>query len=147
MNGVSSSSGNGDSQQISAFEEIYRQEVDRVYRYLYFRLGNVEDAQDITTQTFIRLLEEGQQLTPDADFVDGLAQKFAKMPQVRQPTGKRWLFVGRPGRRFALAMVSLLLVICLSLLASPQTRAALLDMIYGMRMIDSQALESLAIDY
>lgn len=58
MNGASSSSNNGDSQQIPAFEEIYRQEVDRVYRYLYFRLGNVEDAQDITTQTFMSAWQE-----------------------------------------------------------------------------------------
>lgn len=53
MKHLSSSSAADDQQQVRAFEELYRQEIDRVYRYLYFRLGNVEDTQDITAQTFL----------------------------------------------------------------------------------------------
>ena len=40
-----------------AFAELYRRHVDRVYRYLLSRVGNVQDAQDITAQTFTAALE------------------------------------------------------------------------------------------
>lgn len=41
-----------------AFSELYGRHVDRVYRYLLFRVGNVQDAQDLTAQTFITALEK-----------------------------------------------------------------------------------------
>ncbi len=40
-----------------AFAELYRRHVDRVYRYLLSRVGHVQDAQDLTAQTFTAALE------------------------------------------------------------------------------------------
>lgn len=44
-------------QDSKAFAELYRRHLDRVYRYLYSRVGHVQDAQDLTAQTFIAALE------------------------------------------------------------------------------------------
>lgn len=41
----------------AAFTALYRRHVDRVYRYLLFQTGQVEDAQDLTSQTFVIALE------------------------------------------------------------------------------------------
>lgn len=41
----------------SAFAEIYRRHVTNVYRYLFSRVENVDDAQDLTTQTFLAAKE------------------------------------------------------------------------------------------
>ncbi len=41
----------------TAFAELYRRHVTFVYRYLLARVGNVPDAQDLTTQTFMAALE------------------------------------------------------------------------------------------
>jgi RNA polymerase sigma-70 factor (ECF subfamily) len=40
-----------------AFEELYRLHFDRIYGYLRLSLGNRHDAEDLTNQTFIRMLE------------------------------------------------------------------------------------------
>ncbi len=40
-----------------AFEEIYRIHFDRIYGYLRLSVGNRHDAEDLTNQTFIRMLE------------------------------------------------------------------------------------------
>ncbi|HQV95874.1 MAG TPA: sigma factor, partial [Anaerolineales bacterium] len=40
-----------------AFAELYRQYVTRVYRYHMAHTGNVKDAEDLTSQTFISALE------------------------------------------------------------------------------------------
>lgn len=42
----------------NAFSVLYQRHVARVYRYLLFRLGNVQDAQDLTAQTFVAALEK-----------------------------------------------------------------------------------------
>lgn len=39
------------------FIEIYRFYVDRIYRYLYFRVKNKEDAEDMTSDVFMRTWE------------------------------------------------------------------------------------------
>lgn len=44
------------SGQPPAFAELYRRYVSRIYRYALARLGNVEDAQDLTAQTFTAAL-------------------------------------------------------------------------------------------
>lgn len=41
----------------AAFAELYRRHVNRVYRYLSVRVGDVHDAQDLTAQTFLAALE------------------------------------------------------------------------------------------
>src|SRR5215213_1191730 len=40
-----------------AFAELYQRHVTRVYRYHMAHVGNVKDAEDLTSQTFIAALE------------------------------------------------------------------------------------------
>jgi RNA polymerase sigma-70 factor, ECF subfamily len=40
-----------------AFAELYRHYLTQVYRYIYRRIGNIHDTEDITTQVFIETLE------------------------------------------------------------------------------------------
>ena len=40
----------------SAFAELYERYVDRIYSYIYHRVGNVHDAEDLTSRTFYRAL-------------------------------------------------------------------------------------------
>jgi RNA polymerase sigma-70 factor (ECF subfamily) len=42
---------------IEAFAELYRRHLTRVYRYHAAHVGNVKDAEDLTSQTFIAALE------------------------------------------------------------------------------------------
>ena len=42
---------------IEAFAELYRRNVPRVYRYHIAHTGNVKDAEDLTSQTFMAALE------------------------------------------------------------------------------------------
>jgi RNA polymerase sigma-70 factor (ECF subfamily) len=41
----------------SALEELYLLHFDRIYSYLHMSVGNRHDAEDLTTQTFVRMLE------------------------------------------------------------------------------------------
>jgi RNA polymerase sigma-70 factor (ECF subfamily) len=41
-----------------AFTDLYERHVDSVYRYLLSRTGNQDDAQDLTSQTFLTALEQ-----------------------------------------------------------------------------------------
>ena len=41
----------------TAFAELYRRHVNRVYRYLLARVGDAQEAQDLTAQTFLAALE------------------------------------------------------------------------------------------
>ena len=40
-----------------AFEQLYERNFDRVYRYLYVRLGNQAEAEDLTQEVFAKVLE------------------------------------------------------------------------------------------
>jgi RNA polymerase sigma-70 factor, ECF subfamily len=40
-----------------ALEELYLIHFDRIYSYLHLNVGNRQDAEDLTTQTFLRMLE------------------------------------------------------------------------------------------
>jgi RNA polymerase sigma-70 factor (ECF subfamily) len=40
-----------------ALEELYLMHFDRIYSYLHVTVGNKHDAEDLTTQTFLRMLE------------------------------------------------------------------------------------------
>lgn len=44
-------------QDLSRFSDLYQRHGQRVYRYLLSRVGNVQDAQDLTSQTFIAAME------------------------------------------------------------------------------------------
>lgn len=41
-----------------AFGQLYELYVDRVYSYIYHRVGNVQDAEDLTARTFYRALDK-----------------------------------------------------------------------------------------
>jgi RNA polymerase sigma-70 factor (ECF subfamily) len=41
----------------NALEELYLLHFDRIYSYLHMSVGNRHDAEDLTTQTFVRMLE------------------------------------------------------------------------------------------
>jgi RNA polymerase sigma-70 factor, ECF subfamily len=41
----------------SALEELYLMHFDRIYSYLHMSVGNRHDAEDLTTQTFLKMLE------------------------------------------------------------------------------------------
>jgi RNA polymerase sigma-70 factor, ECF subfamily len=43
-----------------ALEELYLLHFDRIYSYLHMSVGNRHDAEDLTTQTFLRMLESIQ---------------------------------------------------------------------------------------
>ena len=40
-----------------ALEELYLEHFDRIYSYLHMTVGNRHDAEDLTTQTFLKMLE------------------------------------------------------------------------------------------
>ena len=40
-----------------AFGELYEYYVERIYNYIYFRTGNVHDAEDLTGRVFFKALE------------------------------------------------------------------------------------------
>src|SRR2546425_12864224 len=41
----------------NALEELYLRHFDRIYSYLHMSVGNRHDAEDLTTQTFLKMLE------------------------------------------------------------------------------------------
>ncbi len=43
--------------QREALEELYLLHFDRIYSYLHMSVGNRHDAEDLTTQTFLKMLE------------------------------------------------------------------------------------------
>ncbi|NLE74141.1 MAG: sigma-70 family RNA polymerase sigma factor [Actinobacteria bacterium] len=65
----------------SAIEDLYRSHVDRVYRYLLFRLGSVTAAEDVTGQVFLamvrRLPRYKDQGRPFIAWLYGIARKQA----------------------------------------------------------------------
>lgn len=44
-------------QDLRQFNQLYERHIQRVYRYLLVRTGNVADAQDLTSQTFLAAME------------------------------------------------------------------------------------------
>lgn len=61
-----------------AFAELYRRYVPRVYRYHMAHTGNVKDAEDLTSQTFISALEGLKSYRGDGSFaawILGIASK------------------------------------------------------------------------
>jgi RNA polymerase sigma-70 factor (ECF subfamily) len=52
-----------------AFAELYRRYVRRVYRYHMAHTGNVKDAEDLTSQTFMAALEGIRSFRGDGSFI------------------------------------------------------------------------------
>ncbi|NJN81083.1 MAG: sigma-70 family RNA polymerase sigma factor [Caldilineaceae bacterium] len=42
----------------AAFGELYERYVERIYAYIYHRVGNAQDAEDLTARTFYRALDK-----------------------------------------------------------------------------------------
>src|SRR6266540_3656494 len=74
-----------------ALEELYLLHFDRVYSYLHMSVGNRHDAEDLTTQTFLRMLESIRrfrwQSTPFSAWLFRIAHNLA-MDHFRAP--RRW---------------------------------------------------------
>lgn len=49
----------------AAFAQLYDLYVDRIYRYVYYHVGNRQDAEDVTEQVFTRALEAVRRYRPD----------------------------------------------------------------------------------
>ena len=63
---------------VDAFAELYRQHVTRVYRYHMAHIGNVKDAEDLTSQTFMAAMESIRSFRGDGSFaawIMGIASK------------------------------------------------------------------------
>jgi len=67
---------------VSAFAELYRRHVTRVYRYHIAHTGNTRDAEDLTSQTFMAALEGIQSYRGSGSFaawIMGIAVRKQKM--------------------------------------------------------------------
>jgi RNA polymerase sigma-70 factor (ECF subfamily) len=42
---------------VDAFGELYQRHLDAIYRYVYFRVGDADDAEDLTEQVFLKAWE------------------------------------------------------------------------------------------
>jgi RNA polymerase sigma-70 factor (ECF subfamily) len=73
-----------------AYSELYRRYVARIYRYHLARTGRVEDAEDLTAQTFLTALESICNYKGQAAFVSWLfgiaSHKLADYYRRRKPT-------------------------------------------------------------
>jgi RNA polymerase sigma-70 factor, ECF subfamily len=54
------------------FGELYKLYVEQVFRYLYSRIGNVHEAEDITAQTFLAAFESFDRFRQDRHFASWL---------------------------------------------------------------------------
>lgn len=53
---------------VDAFAELYRRHLTRVYRYHLAHVGNIKDAEDLTSQTFMAALESIQSFRGTGSF-------------------------------------------------------------------------------
>lgn len=44
-------------QNIGEFEEVYKNYKNRIFRYIRFRVGTIEEAEDLTSQTFLKAID------------------------------------------------------------------------------------------
>jgi RNA polymerase sigma-70 factor (ECF subfamily) len=59
-------------QDPGAFGELYQIYVQQVFRYLYSRIGNVQEAEDVTGQTFLAAFESITRFRQDGHFASWL---------------------------------------------------------------------------
>jgi len=55
-----------------AFGELYNRYIERVFKYLYSRLGNAQDAEDLTSMTFLSAYQSFGQYRQDGHFASWL---------------------------------------------------------------------------
>ncbi|OGH69789.1 MAG: hypothetical protein A3C90_02065 [Candidatus Magasanikbacteria bacterium RIFCSPHIGHO2_02_FULL_51_14] len=64
-----------------AFGELYDGYVERIYRFIYFKISNREEAEDLTSDVFLKLwnyLIDDRSRRPDVKSVSGLAYAIAR---------------------------------------------------------------------
>lgn len=59
-------------QDPKAFGELYRLYVEQVFRYLFSKIGNLHEAEDITAQTFLAAFESFDKFRQDGHFASWL---------------------------------------------------------------------------
>ncbi len=59
-------------QDPKAFGGLYQHYVRQVFRYIYSRIGNMQEAEDLTAQTFLAAFESLDRLRQDGHFVSWL---------------------------------------------------------------------------
>jgi RNA polymerase sigma-70 factor (ECF subfamily) len=82
-------------QDVEAFAELYRRNLTRVYRYHMAHVGNVRDAEDLTSQTFMAALEGIHSFRGTGSFAAWLFGIASK---------KRLMFFRRSGSRPEVAL-------------------------------------------
>ena len=74
-----------------ALEELYLLHFDRIYSYLHMTVGNRHDAEDLTTQTFLRMLESiGKFRFQAAPFSAWLFRIAHNLSMDHFRAGRRW---------------------------------------------------------
>jgi RNA polymerase sigma-70 factor (ECF subfamily) len=75
----------------AALEELYLIHFDRIYGYLHVSVGNRHDAEDLTTQTFLKMLESiGKFRWQSAPFSAWLFRIAHNLAMDYFRAGKRW---------------------------------------------------------
>jgi RNA polymerase sigma-70 factor, ECF subfamily len=75
----------------SALEELYLMHFDRIYSYLHVTVGNRHDAEDLTTQTFLKMLESiGRFRWQSAPFSAWLFRIAHNLAMDHFRAGRRW---------------------------------------------------------
>jgi RNA polymerase sigma-70 factor (ECF subfamily) len=59
-------------QDPKVFGELYKLYVEQVFRYLFSRIGNVHEAEDVTAQTFLEAFESFDKFRQDGHFASWL---------------------------------------------------------------------------
>lgn len=79
----------GAQRDLAAFSALYQRYATQVYRYLLVRVGNVQDAQDLTSQTFLaamQSLDSYREQRPFGAWLLGIARhKVADQFRGRRP--------------------------------------------------------------
>jgi RNA polymerase sigma-70 factor (ECF subfamily) len=75
----------------AALEELYLIHFDRIYSYLHVTVGNRHDAEDLTTQTFLKMLESiGRFRWQSAPFSAWLFRIAHNLAMDHFRAGRRW---------------------------------------------------------
>jgi RNA polymerase sigma-70 factor, ECF subfamily len=75
---------------LAAFSTLYQRYAQQLYRYLLVRVGNIDDAQDLTSQTFLAAMQGLQSYRGQQPFIAWLlgiarhkvADQFRRRPEV-----------------------------------------------------------------
>ncbi len=103
----------------SALKEIYESYVGYIYRIIYEVLRNKENAEDVTSEFFIRLWNKAEQFRPGSGhkgYMAAMARNMAEVPAggadgayggfrpdrggLGDGAGGTWGYVGEPGPRY-----------------------------------------------